>query len=106
MPGVSMETRKRSWGVNEDEGDTPTGTCGGWFVSLVFLGLHRKFRRREKKLRPQRCQLIIQPGSSGQRDNTVGCKTSQNKDRKEGQVEEGIARVGTHRTAAGSGRPW
>lgn len=40
MPGVSMETRKRSWGVNEDEGDTPTGTCGGWFVSLVFLGLH------------------------------------------------------------------
>lgn len=40
MPGVSMETQKRSWGVNEDEGDTPTGTCGGWFVSLVFLGLH------------------------------------------------------------------
>lgn len=40
MPGVSMETQKRSWGVNEDEVDTPTGTRGGRFVSLVSLGLH------------------------------------------------------------------
>lgn len=72
---------------------------------MFCSGLNQKFRK-DRKLLPQRCQLLIQHGGPGQRDSAVGCKDQpeQRQGGRRGRRRDSLGKE--HRTAAGSGKSW